>query len=772
MQLFKLIKMKKIFIILFVLISYIGHSQALEPKTIVVNGAVINVKTTSQIQAIAVAPEGYIQYSSDTQTIWIKTATVWKDTGIDYDDTAIQAEVDLNTAKVTNTDNQTLAQVLSQGNDANGFPITNLADPTIDQDAATKGYVDSNDDDSQNLSLAGNTLNISNGTGVDLTPILGSTLTDAEISQAFLNVNPNPDLNASDDLIEGTNTITQDVKVQNSDGAGLRITTNGGGATNISGGLFPSDRTELIVSSNSIEALGYSNADITQLGPRAVLTRGYGDANYLGTGTDNQNLSRTGNTINISGGTGVDLTPILGGGGGTPNDNSVTTAKILDGTIDELDLDASINTSLDLADTALQSFTEVDGSVTNEIQNASQVPFTPTGNTVATNTQAAIEELQTEINGISGGGSTPERSIIELANNAVITSAFSSNQINGLQDLVNSSTTNKRFPITNSSADTKQKYFLNDDNSVGGTTIAYEGSGMTFKGRDATGALKGSNNAVLITSESGAHGQELSNGNLTWEGAYTWTLVDLIAPALVSAVIENAAPSTVVVTYNEPLDITSVPNTTSFTINVNPVTNVSLSGNVATLTLTNPINNGDVVTLGYSSGGGGNPIQDLSGNSSGSISSFPVTNNVASGETLGTELVTNGNFDTDSDWVLRNNSIISGGIATIMASGSVGISGANHTINQDVLDVYNGLEKDYRITIEVRQTVGTGNLQLGLGFSDIATFAVTNSFVSYSIDLLNYTNGGAGQQHRFSIAGVTASDEFEVTSVSIKEILP
>jgi hypothetical protein len=50
-------------------------------------------------------------------------------------------------------------------------------------------------------------------------------------------------------------------------------------------------------------------------------------------------------------------------------DSSVTTAKIADGTIDEIDLDTSVNTSLGLADSALQSFTEVDGSVTNEIQS-------------------------------------------------------------------------------------------------------------------------------------------------------------------------------------------------------------------------------------------------------------------------------------------------------------------------------------------------------------------------------------------------------------------
>ncbi|MDX1326067.1 MAG: hypothetical protein R3299_00085, partial [Arenibacter sp.] len=41
-----------------------------------------------------------------------------------------------------NTDNQDLANVLGEGSDANNIAITNLADPTDAQDAATKNYVD------------------------------------------------------------------------------------------------------------------------------------------------------------------------------------------------------------------------------------------------------------------------------------------------------------------------------------------------------------------------------------------------------------------------------------------------------------------------------------------------------------------------------------------------------------------------------------------------------------------------------------------------------
>ncbi|MFT0716837.1 beta strand repeat-containing protein, partial [Flagellimonas lutimaris] len=57
-----------------------------------------------------------------------------------------------------NTDNQTLNEVLVQGNDAGGSAITNLADPTAAQDAATKAYVDSTaDDDITGVSFNGGT---------------------------------------------------------------------------------------------------------------------------------------------------------------------------------------------------------------------------------------------------------------------------------------------------------------------------------------------------------------------------------------------------------------------------------------------------------------------------------------------------------------------------------------------------------------------------------------------------------------------------------------
>jgi hypothetical protein len=44
-----------------------------------------------------------------------------------------------------NTDNQTLSNVLTQGNDAGAQKITNVGSPTANADAATKQYVDNGD---------------------------------------------------------------------------------------------------------------------------------------------------------------------------------------------------------------------------------------------------------------------------------------------------------------------------------------------------------------------------------------------------------------------------------------------------------------------------------------------------------------------------------------------------------------------------------------------------------------------------------------------------
>ncbi len=64
---------------------------------------------------------------------------------------------------------QNLTSVLSQGNSAGNSKITNLANPTLTQDAATKSYVDAQDhSDNQTLLVSGSTLTIAGGNSVIL----------------------------------------------------------------------------------------------------------------------------------------------------------------------------------------------------------------------------------------------------------------------------------------------------------------------------------------------------------------------------------------------------------------------------------------------------------------------------------------------------------------------------------------------------------------------------------------------------------------------------
>ncbi len=161
-----------------------------------------------------------------------------------------------------------------------------------------------------------------------------------------------------------------------------------------------------------------------------------------GVDTDDQTLSLLGNQITIQDGNTIDLTPILGGGGSTEladqltivgsgaagdefevNDGAINSTKITDGSI----------APIDLANNAVQTAKILDANVTpvkiapgtpgqflttngggnvawanvppaDDNQVAAEVPFTPTGNTASIEVQAAIEELQIEIDGISGGG--------------------------------------------------------------------------------------------------------------------------------------------------------------------------------------------------------------------------------------------------------------------------------------------------------------------------------------------------------------------------------
>ena len=107
--------------------------------------------------------------------------------------------------------------------------------------------------------------------------------------------------------------------------------------------------------------------------------------------------------------------------------------------------------------------------------------------------------------------------------------------------------------------------------------------------------------------------------------------VAAVIPVYVSSVIENATPSTILITFNLLL-ANIVPVASSFSVMINSslrsVSSVTISGTKVLLSLANPVVFGDVVTVAYTKPAS-NPIQTASGGIAASITAQNVTNYVA-----------------------------------------------------------------------------------------------------------------------------------------------
>ena len=102
---------------------------------------------------------------------------------------------------------------------------------------------------------------------------------------------------------------------------------------------------------------------------------------------------------------------------------------------------------------------------------------------------------------------------------------------------------------------------------------------------------------------------------------------DLTAPILLSAVIQNANPSNIVLTYNEALTVSPLPSNTDFGLNLSKtVTAISISGSVVTLTVNTPYVTGNLPTISYTSGT--NKIKDLAGNNAVNLVNQGIINNI------------------------------------------------------------------------------------------------------------------------------------------------
>ncbi len=250
---------------------------------------------------------------------------------------------------------KSFSDLLTSSNDAGGLSISNVGDPTAAQDVATKNYVDSQviGTDDQTLSLAGTTLSIFDGNSVDLssintdnqnaasvpfTPDAGLTSTD--VQAAILEVQGNIGA-SSGDMLQATYDANTDGTVDNAATVGgLTVQT-----AVPAGAVFTDSQA-----ASAVPVTPAGNLAATDV--QAALVELQTDIDGIAvTDTDDQTLSLAGTTLTIVDGNSVDLST---------------------------------------------AFTDTDD------QSAAEVTVTPTGNLTANDVQAALVELQTDIDGATG----------------------------------------------------------------------------------------------------------------------------------------------------------------------------------------------------------------------------------------------------------------------------------------------------------------------------------------------------------------------------------
>jgi uncharacterized repeat protein (TIGR02059 family) len=102
-------------------------------------------------------------------------------------------------------------------------------------------------------------------------------------------------------------------------------------------------------------------------------------------------------------------------------------------------------------------------------------------------------------------------------------------------------------------------------------------------------------------------------------------------PVIQTSVVENAAASVLVLTYDLSLESSKIPAATSFSLTVNgasrPVSAVAIASNKVQLTLPTAIKYGDVITVSYTKPAT-NPLQTTAGGIAVSFASKATTNNL------------------------------------------------------------------------------------------------------------------------------------------------
>ncbi|MBD2060624.1 hypothetical protein H6F88_32295 [Oculatella sp. FACHB-28] len=298
-------------------------------------------------------------------------------------------------------------------------------------------------------------------------------------------------------------------------------------------------------------------------------------------------------------------------------------------------------------------------------------------------------------------------------------------------------------------------------------------------------------NAIVTVSSAAINAQGQGNvsvtaaiidqaGNIGSPSPVASAIVDTMLPTLTSAAVNG---TTLTLNYNELLNSGFTPSIDAYTITVNgaaaTVSAIALNNSTVTLTLANPVNQGDTVTASYTQPGS-NLTQDTTGNPANSFTNQAIINNT--GDTTSPTLTS-----LTSSSLILNNATVDNGTFTLTAvyseamntavnptlsfptagedpASTISFASGNWTNSTTYVATYNVADANTNLAnIDVQITGakdGAGNLQTSANFADLFGIDTLNPTVSLSSDAPTEVKSSFTVTASFSeaVTGLTSDD--------------